>query len=174
MDANYPLKTRTLRDKKANLADVVKRHCCHLSTKRREAILNLLEQCEDLFDGTLFHTKPVHLELKKDAVPKHHEAFPVAKIHEVTLKKELDWLRKLGVLKNNSDSTWAAPTFIIPKKNGTVWFISDFRYLNKCLVRKPYPIPKIADVLLNQVLIPHSPCMTLAVDILVAPQDVLP
>ena len=140
LDANY---------EKANLADVVKRHCCHLSTKRREAILNLLVQYEDLFDGTLgsFHTKPVHLELKKDAVPKHHKAFPVAKIHEATLKKELDRLCKLGVLKKNSDSTWAAPTFIIPKKNGTVRFISDFRYLNKCLVRKPYPIPKIADVL---------------------------
>ena len=39
------------------------------------------------------------------------------------------------------------PTFIIPKKNGTVRFISDFRYVNKCLIRKPYPIPKIADVL---------------------------
>ena len=130
-----------------------------------------------VFDGTLgtFHTKPVHLELKKDAVPKHHKAFPVAKIHEVTLKKELDWLCKLGVLKKNSDSTWAAPTFIIPKKNGTVRFISDFRYLNnKCLVRKPYSIPKIADVLLNQVLIPYSPCLTLAGDVLVAPQDVLP
>ena len=140
LDANY---------EKANLADVVKRHCCHLSSKRREAILNLLVQYEDLFDGTLgsFHTKPVHLELKKDAVPKHHKAFPVAKIHEVTLKKELDRLCKLGVLKKSSDSTWAAPTFIIPKKNGTVRFISDFRYLNKCLVRKPYPIPKIADVL---------------------------
>ena len=140
LDAHY---------EKANLVDVVKRHCCHLSTKRREAILNLLLQYEDLFDGTLgtFHTKPVHLELKKDAVPKHHKAFPVAKIHEETLKKELDRLCKLGVLKKNSDSTWAAPTFIIPKKNGTVRFISDFRYLNKCLVRKPYPIPKIADVL---------------------------
>ena len=28
--------------------DVVKHHCCHLSTKRREAILNLLLQYEDL------------------------------------------------------------------------------------------------------------------------------
>ena len=33
------------------------------------------------------------------------------------------------------------------KENGTVRFISDFRYLNKCLVRRPYLIPKIADVL---------------------------
>ena len=42
---------------------------------------------------------------------------------------------------------WAFPTSIIPKKNGTVRFTSDFRYLNKCLICKPYPILKIADVL---------------------------
>ena len=109
----------------------------------------MLRQYEDLFDGTLgdFYTEPVHLNLKKDAVPKHHKPFPVPKIHEVTLRNELTRLCKIGVLKKCSDSTWASPTFIIPKKNGTVRFISDFRYVNKCLIRKPYPIPKIADVL---------------------------
>ena len=65
----------------------------------------------------------------------------------MTLKKELQRLCKLGVLRKCSDSTWASPTFIIPKKNGTVRFIFDFRYLTKNLVCKPYPIPKIADVL---------------------------
>ena len=120
-----------------------------MSTKRHEVILNLLLQNENLFDGTLgtFHTKPIHLELKKDTVPKHHKAFPAAKIHEETLKKELGQLCKLGVLKKNSDFTWAVPTFIIPKKNGIVRFISHFRYLNKYLVRKLYPIPKVADIL---------------------------
>ena len=44
LDAHY---------EKANLVDVVKRHCYQLSTKRRDAILNLLLQYEDLFDGTL-------------------------------------------------------------------------------------------------------------------------
>ena len=80
-------------------------------------------------------------------MPKHHKPFPVPKIHEVTLRNELNRLCKIGVLRNSSDSTWASPTFIIPKKNGTVRFISDFRYVNKCLIHKPYPIPKIADVL---------------------------
>ena len=94
-----------------------------------------------------FHINPVHLDLKEGAVPKHHKPFPVAKIHEVTLKKELERLCKIGVLRKCSNSVWATPTFIIPKKNGTVRFISDFRYLNKCLIRRPYPIPKIADVL---------------------------
>ena len=65
----------------------------------------------------------------------------------MTLKKELQRLCKLGVLRKCSDSTWISPTFIIPKKNGTFRFISDFCYLNKNLVCKPYPLPKIADVL---------------------------
>jgi hypothetical protein len=50
-------------------------------------------------------------------------------------------------LKRCSDSEWAAPSFIIPKKNGTVRFISDFRRLNEELKRKPYPNPNIAQML---------------------------
>ena len=46
-------------------------------------------------------------------------------------------------------SEWAAPTFIIPKKDGSVRFISDFRELNKRIRRKPYPIPKIQDLLIK-------------------------
>ena len=38
-------------------------------------------------------------------------------------------------------------TFIIPKKDKTVRFISDFRELNKRIKRKPYPIPKIQDLM---------------------------
>ena len=38
---------------------------------------------------------------------------------------------------------------IIPKKDGSVQFISDFRELNKRIKRKPFLIPKIQDMLLN-------------------------
>ncbi len=37
----------------------------------------------------------------------------------------------------------------MPKKDGTIWFISDFRELNKWLRRKPYPIPKVQDMLVK-------------------------
>jgi hypothetical protein len=66
--------------------------------------------------------------------------------HHDTLKHEIERLVKLGVSRRCGDSG-AAPTFIIPKKNGTVRFISDFRKLNEMLKRKPYPIPKIAQML---------------------------
>ena len=134
---------------KADLINVVAKNCKHLSEREQAKMLALLRDFEPLFDGTLgeLRTDPIDLELKPGSKPKHHKAFPVPRIHEKTLKKELDRLCKIGVLRKSSDSSWAAPTFIIPKKNGTVRFISDFRYLNKCLIRKPYPIPKITDIL---------------------------
>ena len=53
------------------------------------------------------------------------------------------------MLKKVNRSEWVAPTFIIPKKDKTVRFISDFRELNKRIKRKPYPIPKIQDLMLK-------------------------
>ena len=44
-------------------------------------------------------------------------------------------------------SEGASPSFIIPKKDNTVHFLSDFREVNKRLVRKLFPIPKISTVL---------------------------
>ena len=35
----------------------------------------------------------------------------------------------------------------MPKKDGSVRFLTDFRKVNTCLVRKPYPIPKFLDIM---------------------------
>ena len=68
-------------------------------------------------------------------------------LYEETTKKEIARLCDLGVLAKCNDSEWAAPTFIQPKKTGDVRVLSDFRILNKFIKRKPYPLPKIADIL---------------------------
>jgi hypothetical protein len=56
-------------------------------------------------------------------------------------------LCKLGVLEKQPASKWALPPFIIPKKDRTVCFLSDFWEVNKRLVRNSFPIPKISMVL---------------------------
>ncbi len=90
---------------------------------------------------------PVSFELKKGAKPYHGRQCPIPKIHKATLIKEIDHLVAIGVLKWQPSSKWASPSFIIPKKDQTVCTISDFRELKKCIVRKPYPIPKISTTL---------------------------
>jgi hypothetical protein len=77
----------------------------------------------------------------------HGQAFPVPKIHKDTLIKKVDRLVELGVLEWQPASEWASPLFIMPKKNRTVCFLSSFGEVNKRLIRKPFPIPKISSVL---------------------------
>ena len=62
-------------------------------------------------------------------------------------KKELDRLLKLGVLVSRPNSSWSSPSFLIPKKDGQCRFLSDFRKLNNLIVRKPYPMPLILDLM---------------------------
>jgi hypothetical protein len=71
----------------------------------------------------------------------------VPNIDHHTLKHEVKQLCSLGVLNRCSDSEWAAHTFMLPKNNGTVRLISDFRKLNEQLKIKPYPIPKKSQML---------------------------
>ena len=51
------------------------------------------------------------------------------------------------MLEWQSASEWAAPSCIQPKINGEFHFLKDFREVNKRLVRKPFPLPKIMVVL---------------------------
>jgi hypothetical protein len=102
-----------------------------------------------LFNGTLgdWKTKLVSFQLKEGVSSYHSGAFPVPKIHKGTLIKEVERLVKRGVLERQPASEWASPLFIIPKKNRTVHFLSNLWDVNKRLIRKPFPIPKISTVL---------------------------
>jgi hypothetical protein len=114
-----------------------------------EEVLQLLNKYEVLFDSTLgdWKTKLVSFQLKEGVPPYHGRAFPVPKIHKDTLIKEVERLVELGVLERQPALEWASPSFIIPKKNRTVCFLSNFWEVNKRLIRKPFPIPKISTVL---------------------------
>jgi hypothetical protein len=120
-----------------------------LTNDQKGQVCTLLSNHESLFQGKLglWDTPPVSLELEEGAKPYHARAYPILHIHEETVQKEVECLCREGVLGKDYNSEWAAPTFIIPKKEGTVRFVTDFRQLNKTLKRKPFPIPNIQDIL---------------------------
>ncbi len=57
----------------------------------------------------------------------HGQAFPVPKIHEDTIIKEVERLCKLGVLERQPASEWASPSFIIGR---SVEISSQNRHVN--------------------------------------------
>jgi hypothetical protein len=139
MDAKY---------EKVNPVDVAASQT-HLSPDQQKDLATLLSKYDKLFDGTLgqYPHKKLHLTLQDDTEPVHHKAFPVARSHEEVFKKELAHLVAIGVLERVGATEWGAPTFIVPKKDGRVHWVSDFRTLNSMLKRKEYPLPRIYDVL---------------------------
>ncbi len=134
---------------KSDLQSIVRDSGKHLSANQQNKLLQLLKKYESLFDGTLgdSKTKPVSFQLIEGVSPYHGQAFPVPKVHKETIIKEVERLCKLGVLKRQPASEWALPSFIIPKKDKIECLLSDFWEVNKRLVRKPFPIPKISTVL---------------------------
>ena len=122
-----------------------------INETEQKQLLLLLRKHEQLFDGTLgqWQGKPYHINLKEGAQPYHSKPYPVPKAYEETLKKEIERLVEIGVLKKVNRSEWAFPSFIQPKKDKTVRFLNNLIELNKRIVRQPYPLPKIQDMLLK-------------------------
>ena len=59
----------------------------------------------------------------------------------------MDRLVSIDVFAKEHTSEWGAPTFVQPKKTGDVRILTDFRKLNDAIIRSPFPLPKIQDLL---------------------------
>ena len=105
-----------------------------------------------VFDGQLgFHTTAsIHIELKPDPQPVWKKPYPVAFQRKQQFNNELASMVYDGVLLNVVRSEWGFPSFIIPKKDMRVRWVSDFRNLNEMIVLKPFPMPKISDILMER------------------------
>ena len=124
----------------------------HLTAEQKREILPILQKHKSLFDGTLGKWKDVkhRIELKDPSAPPIScRPYGVPRANRETLMVELERLCELGVLRRINRSEWQAPSMIIPKKDGTVRFITDFRQLNTRIKRKAFPLPNIKDTLLE-------------------------
>ena len=121
----------------------------HLDDAQQNDLRTLLKRHEPLFNGTLglYPHKKMHIELELGAQPKHYCAYPIPHVHLATFKRELEHLIAIGVLEHQGTSEWAMPSFIIPKKDGHICWISDLHALNKVIKRRQYPLPIITDIL---------------------------
>ena len=127
----------------------VAREQTHLTKDQQKDLTKLLSEFKQLFSGKLgkYEGKKVHLEVEKDARPKHAKPYSVPHTQMNLFKEELTRLVNIGVLRPIGATEWASPTFIRPKKDNAVRWLTDFRELNKVLKRRVYPLPNIQEVL---------------------------
>jgi len=65
--------------------------CQNLDDKQKQQLKNLLNEFQQLFDGTLgtWKDQQINIETREGAKPYHAKAFPIPKSREETLKKKL-------------------------------------------------------------------------------------
>ena len=121
----------------ADLQDIVNK-CNYLLPHQQQQLYQMLQKFQKLFDGQLktFKGPPVHLQLIENPTPIRRRPYTVPTSHLTVFKAELQRLLQIGVIKKAARSEWIAGTFIVPKKDGRVHWITDFRGLNKSLRRK--------------------------------------
>ena len=115
----------------------------------QKSITDLLDSFPHLFDGSLGTFKniePYQIPLQPDAKPIHTRPYTIPQIYQHTVRTEIERLLKLGIIEKDISSPWASPCFVIPKKNGQVRLVVDYRKLNQQLIRQPFPLPKIQEI----------------------------
>ncbi|POM78601.1 Retrotransposable element [Phytophthora palmivora] len=121
----------------------------HLSSEQKTRLLDLLQSVQIVFQkriGTL-ELEPYRRPVKEGSKPSAQPPYSIPLIHRKAVLEEVKRLVNLGVLEPDKNPPWAAPAFVIPKKDGSARFLSDFRKLNKCLERQYYPLHKIQDLI---------------------------
>ena len=123
--------------------------CTHLTSNQRRDLEKLFSKFEKLFDGKLrqFTDEKIHLDVDPTIRPSRSRAYTVPFTQRELFRQELERLVSIGVLEKCGRADWVSGTFCIPKKDGRVRWVSDFRALNKAIKRKFYPLPKISDIL---------------------------
>jgi hypothetical protein len=137
------------RYEKIDVVEVVK-GLTHLNAHQKADLLQVLQENDKMFDGTLgvYPHKKVHIDIDANAKPVHSRPYPVPQINLKTFKKELNHLVEIGVLAAQQESEWVLPSFITPKKDGRVLWISNLHQRDGTL--GVYPHTKVhIDIDLN-------------------------
>lgn len=121
----------------------------HLNEDQKGKLGAVLDRHAELFSGKIgsYPHRKFHIDLKPEAVPHYQmRPYPIKRDVLPVLKDELAHQEKNGIIERCYESEWCLPLFAVPKKQNEIRTVHDLRQLNKWVVRKQYPLPRIQDI----------------------------
>uniref|UniRef100_A0A1I8B3U1 RNA-directed DNA polymerase n=1 Tax=Meloidogyne hapla TaxID=6305 RepID=A0A1I8B3U1_MELHA len=130
----------------------IKQNTGNLSEKENSALKELIIDFEEIFaldDKELTQTNLIEHQIETanaQPVKTRCRPIPYAYREKVALMIQ-DYLER-GIIRG-SNSPWASPIVIVPKKDGSLRFCVDFRGVNSVTIKDSYPLPNIDNILLT-------------------------
>ena len=111
------------------------------------SIRAVLEEYDDVFPQDLpLGLPPVReghefkIDLEDEVPPVHRPLYKMSPLELEEAKKQIESMLEHGFIRP-SDSPYGAPVLFVPKKDGSLRFCIDYRWLNKKTVKNRYPLP---------------------------------
>ena len=114
-----------------------------------ERINALLHEYKDVFHqpgcavGVTSAIAPMRIITTGKPIAQRPYRAPLTKRH--VIEEEITEMLRDGVIEP-SQSPWASPVLLVPKRDGSTRFCVDYRRLNAVTVRDQYPLPQIQDI----------------------------
>ena len=119
----------------------------HLTAQQASDINGLLQAFSDIFSDTpRICTVMEHDVNTGGAQPVRQAPYRLNAEKRNFLKAEVQRLIEQGLVRP-SISPWASPVILVPKSNGTLRLVIDFRPANRLTVPDSYPLPRMDDII---------------------------
>ena len=117
----------------------------HLSASEQEEMTQLMLQFVELFLDVPGMTECVFHDVDVgDATPIKQHPYRLNPNKLKYLRKEVEYMLKHGIIEH-SQSEWSSPCILVPKKDGTYRFCTDFHKVNLVTKTDSYPNPRVED-----------------------------
>jgi len=101
------------------------------------------------------------IRLVDGATPQHRRSYRLSPLEIAEVKRQIaEFLAKGWITP--STSPWGAPLLFVPKKDGGLRMVIDYRAINKLTVANRYPLPRIDDLLDRLQGMQYATCLDLA------------
>ena len=131
------------------------------SSSTSDTFEGLIDEFQDVFSEnednlTPMHGPPMHIHIRRDKTGykplKMKVARKTPKHFQAKADVFIDTLLKAGIIcrvPTNENVEWCSPGFFVPRPNGKVRLVTDYRQINQFIDRPVHPFPSCKDILRN-------------------------
>lgn len=118
-----------------------------LRQAQKETLLALVNTYKDIFSAQLGRTPLIQHHIRTDgAKPIRLRPYHIPEARRRVVEKEVEEMLRDDIIEN-SHSPWCSPIVLVPKPNGSRWFLVDFSQLNALSHFDSYPMPGVDEMI---------------------------